>query len=59
MMLEKFLILYKLIAKHCHLQHNSISFNIAYINSEDNWIDKANIVCGVDLFCFSYFLLQL
>lgn len=35
MMFEKFLILYKLIAKHHHLQHYSISFNITYIPSED------------------------
>lgn len=59
MMFEKLLILYKLIAKHRHLQHYSISFKIPCVLSEDNWIDKPISSVVRIYFVFPYFLLQL
>lgn len=56
---KRYLLLHKSIAKHPHLQHDSISLDIPYIPSKDNWIHKANITCGGYPSRFSYLLLQL
>lgn len=58
MMFENVLLVPKLIGKCYHLQHYNTSFYITFIPAEDNWINKANTVCGVYSFSCSHFLLQ-